>query len=408
MNTRPPPIVKITRPVLDGVFPRKRLFQLLERGRQKPILWVSGLPGCGKTTLVVSYLASRGDPCLWYQVDEGDHDIASFFYYMGLAAQRASPRKRKPLPFLTPEYLPGLPTFTKRYFENLYGRLNPGSVVVFDNYQNVPPESQFHEVIREGLSCLPDGINAFLISRSDPPLTSEETKGIACLRGRKRQTVEAIRHLHEATNGWAAGLVLMLERTDTREVDQQLLTNLTHREIFDYFESEIFNRTGRSLRQFLVKTAFLPNMTAMEAEKLTGQRRTAQLLSYISRNNYFLVEHPHTEPVYQYHPLFQEFLLSRARDILGEKDAHALKQLAAALLEEAGRKEDAADLFCDIGDHESLTRLILANAPSPGFFFGWERAECLMTRPEAWNTWRGPSVCSGKGRTQWGHFFHGP
>jgi ATP/maltotriose-dependent transcriptional regulator MalT len=385
MNTRPPPIVKITRPVLDGVFPRKRLFQLLERGRQKPILWVSGLPGCGKTTLVVSYLASRGDPCLWYQVDEGDHDIASFFYYMGLAAQRASPRKRKPLPFLTPEYLPGLPTFTKRYFENLYGRLNPGSVVVFDNYQNVPPESQFHEVIREGLSCLPDGINAFLISRSDPPqafarervhrrmeeigwkelrLTSEETKGIACLRGRKRQTVEAIRHLHEATNGWAAGLVLMLERTDTREVDQQLLTNLTHREIFDYFESEIFNRTGRSLRQFLVKTAFLPNMTAMEAEKLTGQRRTAQLLSYISRNNYFLVEHPHSEPVYQYHSLFREFLLSRARDILGEKDAHALKQLAAALLEEAGRKEDAADLFCDIGDHESLTRLILANAPS--------------------------------------------
>ena len=105
---------KVTRPILPEVFPRKRLFSLLDHVRKQPVIWVSGPPGCGKTTLVASYLDARKLSCLWYQIDEGDSDPATFFYYMGQAAKRASPRKRKPLPLFTPEYLQGIPTFTQR------------------------------------------------------------------------------------------------------------------------------------------------------------------------------------------------------------------------------------------------------------------------------------------------------
>ncbi len=118
---------KVTRPTLTGIFPRKRLFQLLDRMRKQPVIWVSGPPGCGKTTLVSNYIETRKTSCLWYQVDEGDTDPATFFYYMGQAAKRASPRKGKILPLLTPEYLQDIPTFTYRYFEKLYDRLNPPS-----------------------------------------------------------------------------------------------------------------------------------------------------------------------------------------------------------------------------------------------------------------------------------------
>jgi hypothetical protein len=114
---------KITRPILTGVFQRKRLFSLIDRLQKQPVIWVSGPPGCGKTTLVSSYLEARKIPCLWYQVDEGDADPATFFYYMGLAARKTSPRRRKPLPLLTPEYLQGIITFTQKYFEDLYSRL---------------------------------------------------------------------------------------------------------------------------------------------------------------------------------------------------------------------------------------------------------------------------------------------
>jgi ATP/maltotriose-dependent transcriptional regulator MalT len=125
---------KVIRPIPTEFFARNRLFSLLDQMRENPVIWVSGPAGCGKTTLVTSYLETREIPCLWYEVDEGDTDLATFFYYLGQEAKKAAPRKRSPLPLLTSEYLSGIPTFTKRIFEKLCEKLPITSVVLFDNY----------------------------------------------------------------------------------------------------------------------------------------------------------------------------------------------------------------------------------------------------------------------------------
>ena len=116
MEKREPSLAKTTRPSAEGILPRKRLFRSLDRARDFPIFWIVGPPGSGKTSLVASYVEARNLNCLWYQVDERDADLASFFYYMGLAARKAAPRIRKPLPLLTQEYLAGIPAFTRHYF----------------------------------------------------------------------------------------------------------------------------------------------------------------------------------------------------------------------------------------------------------------------------------------------------
>lgn len=114
---------KVRPPRVVEVYPRRRLFRILDTvHKAHRIAWLAGPPGAGKTTLVSSYVEARGLPCLWYQIDAGDDDIASFFHYFNQALQVASPRHRKPLPCLTPEDLPTLGVFARRYFQAVFLR----------------------------------------------------------------------------------------------------------------------------------------------------------------------------------------------------------------------------------------------------------------------------------------------
>jgi ATP/maltotriose-dependent transcriptional regulator MalT len=80
-------IAKIARPTLPKVFPRERLFKLLDQSRERSVIWVTGPAGSGKTTLVASFLYSRKLPCLWYQVDAGDADPATGVQISHLSAR---------------------------------------------------------------------------------------------------------------------------------------------------------------------------------------------------------------------------------------------------------------------------------------------------------------------------------
>jgi len=377
-------IAKITRPSAKGIFPRKRLFRILDTCRKYPVTWVSGPAGSGKTTLVSSYLDANKLPCLWYQVDERDSDIATFFYYMGLAGRKAAPRKKKPLPLLTPEYLQGISKFTLRYFENLFSRFKVPYILVLDNYHWVPAGSNFHDVISDGLSTVPDGINVILISRHDLPpvltrlhanglmkmlgwdelrLTLEESTEIAWGRLKRKLPKETIRYLHNATDGWVAGLILMLENLRREGVAPKSFGKLTPKEIMDYLGSEFFERTEKETQEFLLKTAFLPRITAKMAEKLTGLPNAGSILSALNRNNNFTDAHYSQETAYQYHQLFRDFLMARAKETYSNETLSTLLHQAAVLLEEAGRTEVAISLFCDIGDWEAMAQIIMKQAP---------------------------------------------
>src|SRR4029450_13166890 len=122
-------VAKTTRPPQAGILMRSRLVRRLDRAGKKPVTWVWAPPGAGKTTLGASYLAAGRARGLWCQADEGDSDVATFFYYLGLAA----PRRRRPLPLLTPEHHLGLAVFARRFFRELYSRLKPPGTGVFDN-----------------------------------------------------------------------------------------------------------------------------------------------------------------------------------------------------------------------------------------------------------------------------------
>ena len=111
-------LAKLSRPRLHDVLARTRLFDQLDLALQRPVAWLCAQPGAGKTTLVASYLQARKRDGIWYQVDDGDDDPASFIYHLRLAAGAFA------LPLLTPEYLRDLRAFARRFFRELYMHLS--------------------------------------------------------------------------------------------------------------------------------------------------------------------------------------------------------------------------------------------------------------------------------------------
>jgi len=74
---------KLTLPGLTRIFLRTRLFKKLDDLLQFPVVWIAAPGGAGKTTLVASYLRAKNITSLWYQIDQGDSDIASVFLLSG-------------------------------------------------------------------------------------------------------------------------------------------------------------------------------------------------------------------------------------------------------------------------------------------------------------------------------------
>jgi LuxR family transcriptional regulator, maltose regulon positive regulatory protein len=380
-------LAKISPPQLPNVYLRTRLFKLLDAACHKyPVVWIQAPPGAGKTTLIASYLKTRKLETFWYQVDAGDIDVASFFYYLGLAAMQAAPRRRRrPLPLLTPEYLPGLSTFTRNFFRELFSHSKRPGVLVLDNYQDVSAQALLQETLPRGLDEIPFGMNVVVVSRGEPPatfarlrasdklvllgsdelkLTEQESIGLAKLRHPKRRLPRTLlQSLHQRTQGWTAGMVLLLEHTQALP-SLPTLSDVRSQTLFDYFASEIFRRTELSVQNFLMQTAFLPKIATPVAQSLTGMANAEHILHDLAQRSYFTIRHPGAHGDYEYHPLFREFLLNHAGARFTPEQLRDIQRRSAQQLVQSGDAEGAIGLLRLAQDWSALAAQALQQAPT--------------------------------------------
>lgn len=381
MDIRPAP-AKVTRPRPADSYPRPRLFRVFDRAWHRPLIWILGPPGSGKTTLVTDSLARRGATTLWYQLDSGDSDPATFFHYLNLAARQAAPRYRQPLPQFSPDR-GDLQRFARDYFTQLFDRLKPPFALVLDNYHELESGTPLHEVVRQATDLLPRGGHVVVMSRGEPPaslararlnetmavidepalrFTLEETRGILRRRAPLTRPGLSAQELHTLAHGWAAGLMLMLEQAGKSPADATKALK-TPGVLFDYFAAEVLDKLDADTRAVLLKSALLPTMTARAVAELSGERRAGRILNQLSRNNFFTYRYDLAEPEFQYHPLFREFLLSRVRR-LPPAELAALRRNTAALLEKNGAPEAALQMYSESGAWDAFEHCLHRLAPA--------------------------------------------
>ncbi len=201
------------------------------------------------------------------------------------------------------------------------------------------------------------------IGWDDIRLSLTETRDLALRSSVKGIAVSTLERLHEKTDGWAAGLVLILESLKNSDIDT-VLTGSTRESIFNYFASEIFIKMDETTQRFLMQTSLLPGISPAAAAELTGLSSAGALLDDLSKNNFFTTRHMHHDASYQFHPLFREFLMTRARDEFTQDGVAAIERRAAAILEKSGKVEDAIGLFLRARDWPEAARLICTGAPA--------------------------------------------
>lgn len=104
-------------------------------------------------------------------------------------------------------------------------------------------------------------------------------------------------------------------------------------------------------------------MTKHMAEEITGDSSASDILNEVNRKNYFISRHGQADPVYEYHPLYQDFLQAQAKKLLLPADLRELRGKSATLLELNGQTEAAVFQLKEIGEWKAMADIVLTHAP---------------------------------------------
>ncbi len=371
------PIVaaKITAPgVPDWVVPRRRVTELIAQGRRWcPLTVLTGPAGAGKTMALALWAAAEPGTVAWVSVDEFDSRPGVFWAYVVAALHRSGVALPAALPAARGRdaghvFLLGLAAA-------LAAQDPPVTLVLDDLHLLTSP------AVPDGLDYLlrnaKAGLRLIVAARLDPPplhryrLAGELAEirasdlaftvseaGLLLARHGITLTAGSLQRLTRRTEGWAAGLRLaaisMCAHPGPDQFAAELITDDSA--VTSYLVQEVLSTQPPEVRDVLLSTSILEQVSTQAASELTGNERAAAILSALARANGFV------EPIgsgwYRYHPLFAEVLRLELRREYPDRLA-SLHRRAARCYERSGQLTDAVRHAAQAGDWQFAASIVI-------------------------------------------------
>lgn len=307
---------------------REAPLQSLQAGMTRAMTLIKAPAGFGKTTMLTTWremLLEQGHLVAWLTLDQDDNDENRFVDYLTASlAQTLNSLHEEAPEFRNVANLGKMVSAKTQVTSiiNVLDNIDREITLIFDDYDKIdtPP---VHELIAFLLRHIPSNLHIVTASRADPPLP------LASLRARDQLVeidTEALRFgvedtqaffsktiaiklsptetraLHEATEGWVAGLQIATLAMPGRTMNRLISAfPRQSRALYDYLVENVLTRIPPDMVDFMLRTSILDRLNGILCTKLTGAEDAADKLEWLVQQNMFLQPLDETGEWYRYH-----------------------------------------------------------------------------------------------------------
>src|SRR3990170_8001178 len=362
-----------------AIIHRQRLIDLLSEHVSRRITIVTAPAGYGKTTLLLDFAQSWDAPVCWYALDERDRDLRTFLTYWVACGREQFPSFGQAVEeaLLTAEEVS--PERWTDLMATAVQDIGRPFVLVFDDFHYLDEApAELRQVLEGWMYRLPADCHLILATRTQPdvavlPLmtvrqevavvkaedfafTCEEVAQLYRDVLNKEISLDDAQHLADVTEGWAAALILMVDKVQAARTSIYLEQLKISDTLFQYINLEQFSVQPPEVREFLSASALPRAVEPDWLNELLGIENSEEMLAYLERRNLFVAREGTDSQRYRYHKLFRAFLVCRLRTEEPQR-FQELNEKAAAMFERERLWEEAVYHLLQAGAWERIVKV---------------------------------------------------
>jgi len=363
----------------NNIIHRTELFEKLNQGLSRKLTLISAPAGYGKTSLIGDWIDQNRIPTAWFSIDKGDNDPVEFLSYIISAIQGIRNEFGKAaLKLLNSPNKPGNESIIGLLINEILG-IEQNFLLVFDDFHLIT-NTDILELISYFINHLPANIHLAILTRSDPALpfarlrsqqqlvelrladlgfTANEISHLFNKKLKLGLTVEDIYSLESKTEGWIAGLQLTALSLKNREDISAFIKMFVvdNQYIMDYLIEEVLKVQTDEIKEFLLQTSILEQMSGPLCDALLNKNDSQHILEQLEKSNMFIVPLDTDQKWYRYHHLFARLLTKRLLT-KGKSAVESLHNKASDCFEQNGMYDLAIEHALEIKNYEKSILLI--------------------------------------------------